>query len=154
LETAAGDVAGQQARLTPHVVPPSQGIPDTGVLRGMEQGQRLPVKTFGWRSPRAGCAGSGVHVVRSCAMWEFRSDTFTRPPDAMRRAMASAEVGDDVWGEDPTVRALEERAAAAVGKEAALFVPSGTMGNAIGMRLHAAQGDALWAQDASHVLDN
>jgi threonine aldolase len=87
-------------------------------------------------------------------MWEFRSDTFTRPTDAMRRAMASAEVGDDVWGEDPTVRALEERAAAAVGKEAALFVPSGTMGNAIGMRLHAAQGDALWAHDTSHVLDN
>ena len=68
--------------------------------------------------------------------------------------MATAEVGDDVWGEDPTVIALEERAAAAVGKEAAVFVPSGTMGNAIGMRLHAGQGDALWAHDASHVIDN
>jgi threonine aldolase len=87
-------------------------------------------------------------------MWEFRSDTFTRPTDAMRRAMAAAEVGDDVWGEDPTVRALEERSAAAVGKDAALFIPSGTMGNAIGMRLHAGQGDALWAHDASHVIDN
>src|SRR4051812_49647125 len=87
-------------------------------------------------------------------MWEFRSDTFTRPTDAMRRAMAAAEVGDDVWGEDPTVRALEERSAAAVGKDAALFVPSGTMGNAIGMRLHAGQGDALWAHDSSHVIDN
>ena len=87
-------------------------------------------------------------------MWEFRSDTFTRPTEAMRRAMATAEVGDDVWGEDPTVIALEERAAAAVGKEAAVFVPSGTMGNAIGMRLHAGQGDALWAHDASHVIDN
>ena len=58
-------------------------------------------------------------------MYEFRSDTFTRPTEAMRRAMATAEVGDDVWGEDPTVIALEERAAAAVGKEAAVFVPSG-----------------------------
>ena len=76
-------------------------------------------------------------------MYEFRSDTFTRPTEAMRRAMATAEVGDDVWGEDPTVIALEERAAAAVGKEAAVFVPSGTMGNAIGMRLHAGHGDAL-----------
>jgi threonine aldolase len=86
--------------------------------------------------------------------WEFRSDTFTRPTEAMRRVMATAEVGDDVWGEDPTVIALEERAAAAVGKEAAVFVPSGTMGNAIGMRLHAGQGDALWAHDSSHVIDN
>jgi threonine aldolase len=72
----------------------------------------------------------------------------------MRRAMATAEVGDDVWGEDPTVIALEERAAAAVGKEAALFIPTGTMGNAIGMRLHAGHGDALWAHDSSHVIDN
>ena len=87
-------------------------------------------------------------------MYEFRSDTFTRPTEAMRRAMATAEVGDDVWGEDPTVIALEERAAAAVGKEAAVFVPSGTMGNAIGLRLHAGQGDALWAHDTSHVIDN
>ena len=87
-------------------------------------------------------------------MYEFRSDTFTRPTEAMRRAMATAEVGDDVWGEDPTVIALEERAAAAVGKEAAVFIPSGTMGNAIGMRLHAGHGDALWAHDTSHVIDN
>ena len=87
-------------------------------------------------------------------MYEFRSDTFTRPTEAMRRVMATAEVGDDVWGEDPTVIALEERAAAAVGKEAAVFVPSGTMGNAIGLRLHAGQGDALWAHDTSHVIDN
>jgi threonine aldolase len=87
-------------------------------------------------------------------MYEFRSDTFTRPTEAMRRAMATAEVGDDVWGEDPTVIALEERAAAAVGKEAAVFVPSGTMGNALGKRLHAGHGDALWAHDTSHVIDN
>jgi len=85
---------------------------------------------------------------------DLLSDTLTTPSAAMRDAMAHAPVGDDVFGEDPTVRALEERAAAAVGKEAALFIPSGTMGNAIGMRLHAGQGDALWAHDASHVIDN
>ena len=97
--------------------------------------------------------GRGTSIL-SPPMYEFRSDTFTRPTEAMRRVMATAEVGDDVWGEDPTVIALEERAAAAVGKEAAVFVPSGTMGNAIGMRLHAGQGDALWAHDTSHVIDN
>jgi threonine aldolase len=84
-------------------------------------------------------------------MYEFRSDTFTRPTDAMRAAMAAAEVGDDVWGEDPTVRALEERAAEAVGKEAAVLVPSGTMGNALGVRVHCAQGDELYAAADAHV---
>ena len=98
--------------------------------------------------------GAAATSILSPPMYEFRSDTFTRPTEAMRRAMATAEVGDDVWGEDPTVIALEERAAAAVGKEAAIFVPSGTMGNAIGVRLHAGQGDALWAHDTSHVIDN
>ncbi|HXU43887.1 MAG TPA: beta-eliminating lyase-related protein, partial [Thermoanaerobaculia bacterium] len=60
---------------------------------------------------------------------DLRSDTVTRPDAAMRRAMAEAEVGDDVWGEDPTVARLESEAAATLGLEAALFVPSGTMGN-------------------------
>jgi threonine aldolase len=87
-------------------------------------------------------------------MVELRSDTFTRPSDGMRRAMARAEVGDDVYGEDPTVNALEEQAAAAVGKEAALFVSSGTMGNAIGVRLHAAQGDELYGHETAHILRN
>src|SRR5438270_6108443 len=62
---------------------------------------------------------------------DLRSDTVTKPDDEMRHAMATAEVGDDVYGEDPTVAALEEAAAAAVGHEAALFVPSGSMGNQI-----------------------
>jgi threonine aldolase len=66
---------------------------------------------------------------------DLRSDTVTRPTEAMRRAMADAEVGDDVYGEDPTVNALEERVADLMGAEAALFVPSGTMGNQIGLRL-------------------
>ena len=60
---------------------------------------------------------------------DLRSDTVTRPTPAMRRAMASAEVGDDVYGDDPTVNRLQERTAALLGKEASLFVPSGTMAN-------------------------
>ncbi|MBT8212681.1 MAG: low specificity L-threonine aldolase, partial [Acidimicrobiia bacterium] len=64
---------------------------------------------------------------------DFRSDTVTRPTAEMREAMASAVVGDDVYGEDPTVNTLEERAAALLGKEAAVFVPSGSMGNLLGL---------------------
>lgn len=83
---------------------------------------------------------------------ELRSDTFTRPSAEMRRAIAEAEVGDDVWGTDPTVRRLEELAASMVGKEAALLVPSGTMGNAIAARLHCTPGDSLIAHQRAHVL--
>ena len=72
---------------------------------------------------------------------DLRSDTVTRPTTAMRAAMASAEVGDDVFGEDPSVIALEERVAALLGKEAALFVSSGTMGNQLAIALHTRPGD-------------
>ncbi len=71
----------------------------------------------------------------------------------MRRAMAEAEVGDDVFGEDPTVERLQDEAAAAVGREAALFVPSGTMGNQICLRLHAARGTEVICDAQSHVLN-
>ena len=83
---------------------------------------------------------------------DLRSDTVTRPTEAMRRAMAEAEVGDDVYGEDPTVNALEERVAALMGHEAALFVPSGTMGNQIGMRLVAEPGQEVLADADAHVV--
>src|SRR5262249_48195916 len=69
-------------------------------------------------------------------MIDLRSDTVTRPTPAMRRAMAEAEVGDDVYGEDPTINRLEQRAAEILGKEAGLFVPTGTMGNVIAIKLH------------------
>jgi threonine aldolase len=82
---------------------------------------------------------------------DFRSDTVTRPTPEMRRAMAEAEVGDDVYGEDPTVRALEEEAAAAVGKEAALFVPSGVMGNQIAVNLQTRPGDEVLCSEWAHV---
>jgi len=82
---------------------------------------------------------------------DLRSDTVTRPTPAMRRAMAEAEVGDDVYGEDPTVRALEERTAELLGKEAALYVPSGTMANQIAVGIHAGPGDELLCDATSHV---
>src|ERR1700724_3118283 len=72
---------------------------------------------------------------------DLRSDTFTTPDAAMRRVMAEAEVGDDVWGEDPTVRRLEEEMAARLGKEAAVFVPSGTMGNLSSLAAQTTAGD-------------
>ena len=82
---------------------------------------------------------------------DLRSDTVTKPTDALRRAMAAAEVGDDVMGEDPTVRALEERVAGLLGKPAALFVPSGTMANQIAIGIHAKPGDELVCDAVSHV---
>lgn len=85
---------------------------------------------------------------------DFRSDTVTRPSEEMRRAMAEAEVGDDVYGEDPTVMALQEEAAAAVGTEAALFVPSGTMGNQIAVHLHTRRGDEIICNDWAHVRNH
>jgi threonine aldolase len=87
------------------------------------------------------------------AMIDLRSDTVTRPDAAMRRAMAEAEVGDDVFGEDPTVAVLEEEAAAAVGQEAALFVPSGTMGNQIALHLHGRPGSEVLCDAQSHILN-
>ncbi|MDQ2827375.1 MAG: threonine aldolase family protein, partial [Actinomycetota bacterium] len=83
---------------------------------------------------------------------DLRSDTVTQPTPEMRRAMASAEVGDDVYGEDPTVNTLEEAFAARVGKEAALFVPSGTMGNQLALRVLAAPGTAVVAGRRQHVV--
>jgi threonine aldolase len=74
---------------------------------------------------------------------DLRSDTVTRPTPGMRAAIAAAEVGDDVWGDDPTVRALEERMAALLGKEAALFVTSGTQGNLCALLAHCARGDEV-----------
>lgn len=84
---------------------------------------------------------------------DLRSDTVTKPSAGMRKAMAAAEVGDDVYGEDPTVNHLEQRAAEIFGKEAALFVPTGTMGNTIGIKLHTTHGEEVICDARSHVLD-
>jgi threonine aldolase len=86
-------------------------------------------------------------------MIDLRSDTVTKPTPAMREAMASAEVGDDVYGEDPTINRLENEAAEVFGKEAAIFVPTGTMGNQIAIRLHTQHGQEVICEARSHVLD-
>lgn len=86
-------------------------------------------------------------------MIDLRSDTVTRPTAAMRQAMADAEVGDDVYGEDPTVNRLEKEATVVFGKEAAIFVPTGTMGNQMAIRLHTEHGQEVICESRSHVLD-
>lgn len=84
--------------------------------------------------------------------FDFRSDTLTRPTDAMRRIMADAEVGDDVFGEDPTINRLQDLIAERLGKEAALYVPSGTMSNLIALRLHGRPGDEFLCEENCHVI--
>ena len=83
---------------------------------------------------------------------DLLSDTLTRPSEPMRAAMARAEVGDDVFGEDPTLRALEERVAGLLGHEAALFTPSGSMANQLGVRLHVRPGEELVGDSLAHVV--
>lgn len=85
---------------------------------------------------------------------DVRSDTVTHPTDAMRAAMAAAPVGDDVFGDDPTILALEARAAALLGKEAALFVPSGTMGNLVSLMAHVPRGGEIIAPAEAHVFND
>ncbi|MGH7721364.1 MAG: threonine aldolase family protein [Candidatus Dormibacteria bacterium] len=85
---------------------------------------------------------------------DLRSDTFTTPDAEMRRVMSQAEVGDDVWGEDPTVRRLEEEMAAMLGKAAAVFVPSGTMGNLTSLAAQTRPGDEIVVDARSHVVLN
>src|SRR5208337_286140 len=86
-------------------------------------------------------------------MIDLRSDTVTRPTPEMRRAMAEAEVGDDVYREDPTVNRLEQRAAEIMGKEAGLFVPTGTMGNTIAVKMHTDHGQEVICESRAHLLD-
>ena len=82
---------------------------------------------------------------------DLRSDTITQPDDGMREAMARAVVGDDVLGDDPTVKALEQYTADLLGKEAAVFVPSGTMANQLAIRVHTRPGDAMLLDANSHI---
>ena len=86
-------------------------------------------------------------------MIDLRSDTVTKPTAAMRNAMAAAEVGDDVYGEDPTVNRLQERAAEIFGKEAALFVPTGSMGNQICVKLHTKPGQEVVIEERGHIYN-
>jgi threonine aldolase len=103
---------------------------DTAVLAGRETASSAPV-----------------------AFIDLRSDTVTKPTPAMRAAMAAAEVGDDVYGEDPTINRLEARAAEIFGREAGLFVPSGTMGNQIAIRLNTQHGQEVICEARSHIVE-
>jgi threonine aldolase len=99
------------------------------------------------------CAGSRTCAHRSISLViDLRSDTVTRPTDAMRAAMAAAPVGDDQFGEDPSVNALQERVAALLGHEAALFVPSGHMANQLALKLFTAPGDDVIVGRESHAV--
>jgi threonine aldolase len=86
-------------------------------------------------------------------MIDLRSDTVTKPTDEMRRAMYTAEVGDDVFAEDPTIKALEERVAELLGKEAALYVPSGTMANQIALAILTEDGDEVYCDESAHIFN-
>src|SRR5919197_680721 len=83
---------------------------------------------------------------------DLRSDTVTSPSPEMRQAMAAAPVGDDQYGEDPTVNRLQDRVAGLLGKEAALFVPSGTMANQIGLKILTRPGDEVVVGDEAHIV--
>src|SRR5687768_12316793 len=85
---------------------------------------------------------------------DLRSDTVTKPTPEMREAMAEAEVGDDVYGDDPTVHRLEQLAAEKLGKQSALFVPSGTMGNLLALLVHCQRGDEVIVGNQSHIYLN
>ena len=84
---------------------------------------------------------------------DLRSDTVTQPTPEMRRAMAEAEVADDVYGEDPTMNRLHERAAQIFEKEAAIFVPSGTMGNQVAIRCHTQHGQEIICEERAHFIN-
>jgi threonine aldolase len=86
-------------------------------------------------------------------MIDLRSDTVTKPSPAMRAAMASAEVGDDVYGEDPTINKLEHRAAEIFEREASIFVPTGTMGNQIAIKLHTKPGQEIICEERGHIFN-
>ena len=103
--------------------------------------------------PRRDAIERSVPGVSDVMIVDLRSDTVTKPTPEMRRAMAEAEVGDDVYGEDPTVNRLERRAAEILGKEAALFVPTGTMANTIGVKLHTEHGQEVICESRAHVLN-
>src|SRR5215472_14123448 len=115
-----------------------------------------PARNRGWDAspdgPRRNAFQRSLSGV-SRRMIDLRSDTVTKPTPAMRRAMMEAEVGDDVYGEDPTVNRLEQRAAEITGKEAALFVPTGTMGNTIAVKIHTEHGQEVICESRAHLLN-
>src|SRR5499427_5814546 len=94
-----------------------------------------------------------IEEPKPASVIDLRSDTVTKPTAEMRRAMAEAEVGDDVYREDPTVNRLEQRAAQIFEREAALFVPTGTMGNQVAIKVHTHHGQEVICEERAHILN-
>src|SRR4051794_1505904 len=94
-----------------------------------------------------------IEEAHTAAVVDLRSDTVTKPTPAMRRAMAEAEVGDDVYGEDPTINKLEQRAAEIFAREAAIFVPTGSMGNSIAIKIHTQPGQEIICEERGHIFN-
>lgn len=94
-----------------------------------------------------------IERTHTATVVDLRSDTVTKPTPAMRRAMAEAEVGDDVYGEDPTVNKLEQRAAEIFAREAAIFVPTGSMGNSIAIKIHTKPGQEVICEERGHIFN-
>src|SRR5947209_2213340 len=94
-----------------------------------------------------------IEQAHTAAVVDLRSDTVTKPTPAMRRAMAEAEVGDDVYGEDPTINKLEQRAAEVFAREAAIFVPTGSMGNSIAIKNHTHHGQEVICEARPHIIN-
>jgi threonine aldolase len=94
-----------------------------------------------------------INKPRASAIVDLRSDTVTKPTPAMRRAMAEAEVGDDVYGEDPTINKLEQRAAEIFAREAAIFLPTGSMGNSIAIKIHTQPGQEIICEERGHIFN-
>src|SRR3954463_457994 len=94
-----------------------------------------------------------VEATKPFPAVDLRSDTVTRPTPEMRRAMFEAEVGDDVYGEDPTINRLEQRAAELFAREAAIFVPTGSMGNQIAIKIHTRPGQEIICEERGHIYN-
>lgn len=111
----------------------------------------MGVLEWQWAGTRTGNGEERLHFVMPRTI-DLRSDTVTRPTPAMWEVMARAPLGDDVLGDDPSVAALEAKVAALLGKDAACFVPSGTMGNQAAIRAHTEPGDEVIAHEDSHII--
>ena len=118
-------------------------------LLGKEVGDVVAIRV---PAGECGTGGGGDQPLLNVVI-DLRSDTVTRPTASMRQAMAGAEVGDDVFGEDPTVIHLQERVASILGKQAALFVPSGSMANALAIKIHTQPGDEVICEAACHIAN-
>jgi len=170
-----GDVAARGEPSGEELIEGAAGLERAGFLEELELEVDVGAKTAGERfaagkrraadAARDAFLGGADIFNRDGRQWkefsrsplttmiDLRSDTVTKPTPAMRQAMANAEVGDDVYQEDPTVNLLERRAAEITGKEAALFVPTGTMGNTIAIKLHTQHGQEVICEARAHVLD-